>query len=259
MRKAAVGLTALCIMAGLARGSVIYSDLPSLLPPNLPSVGFEAYGFSEFGGMIEFAGDEPITIDSATVAMSNWEFESEWETEGTSTGYFIPLTLTLYNVQAGDTAGSLIASETVNAFIPWRPEPDPADCAPGANSAYLASNGGCYNGALSTVTFSFDSLAVPQQVFYGLAYNTTDYGAAPTGVAGPYGSLNFALASTGALVGGDPLPGTAYVNSAVRSGWSPYTGAIEFDGSAVPEMGTLSLMAAGLALVSLRVRRRGRA
>jgi hypothetical protein len=73
------------------------------------------------------------------------------------------------------------------------------------------------------------------------------------------GSLNFALVSTGALVGGDPLPGTAYVNSAVRSGWSPYTGAIEFDGSAVPEMGTLSLMAAGLALVSLRVRRRGRA
>jgi hypothetical protein len=258
MRKAAVGLTSLWFTVCLARGSVIYGDLPSLLPPNLPSVGFEATGIKAFGGMIGFDGDEPITIDSVTVAMSNWEFESEWEKQGTSTGYFIPLTLNLYEVAPGDTAGTLIASETVSALIPWRPEPDSADCGPGANSAYLASNGGCYNGSLSTVTFSFDSLAVPQQVFYGLAFNTTDYGAVPTGVAGPYDSLNFALASTGALVGSDPLPGTAYVDSTVENGWSPYTGAIEFDGTAAPEMGTLSLMAAGLALVSLRARRRGR-
>ncbi len=75
------------------------------------------------------------------------------------------------------------------------------------------------------------------------------------------------------MVGSDPLPGTAYWNT-VDAGnyadggaagvgvfrgdrnWSPYTGAIEFDSTAAPEPGTLALMAAGLAALSLRSRRR---
>ncbi len=275
MLRSTLGLSALCLTICVARGSTLYSDLPVPLPPNAPSVGYEATGAAEFGGIVGFAGGSPLAIDSVTVAMSNWAYESEWEALGTSAGYSIPLTLNLYDVGPGDTVGPLIATETVDAFIPWRPEPDPAVCPAGANNAYQASNGACYNGSLSTVTFTFTSLSVPQQIIYGLAYNTTDYGSSPTGVAGPYDSLNFALASTGALVGSDPLPGTAYWNTANAGdyadggaagvgvfrqdqSWSPYTGAIEFDGTAAPESGTLALMAAGLAALSLRSRRRCR-
>jgi hypothetical protein len=272
MPKLAIGLSALCLAIGLAHGSTLYSDLPATLPPNLPSLGFEATSAAEFGGMAGFAGGSPLAIDTVTVAMSDWTYESQWEALGTSAGYSIPLTLNLYDVGAGNTVGALIATETVDAFIPWRPEPDPAAC---GGTAYQASNGTCYNGSLSTVTFTFAGLDVPQQIIYGLSFNTTDHGYSPTGVAGPYDSLNFALASTGALVGSDPLPGTAYWNTTNASdyadggaagvgvfrqdqNWSPYTGAIEFDGTSAPEPGTLALLAAGILAISLRRRRRGR-
>lgn len=251
---------------------MLYSDLPVPLPPNTPSLGYEATGTAEFGGIVGFVGGSSVAIDSVTVAMSDWAYESEWEALGTSAGYSLPLTLNLYDVGPGSTVGPLIATETVNAFIPWRPEPNPAVC---GGNAYQAGNGTCYNGSLSTVTFSFSGLSVPQQIIYGLAYNTTDYGDSPTGVAGPYESLNFAVATTGALVGSDPLPDTAYWNTVNASeyadggaagvdvfrqdqNWSPYTGAIEFDGTAAPESGTLALMTAGLAALGFRSRRRCR-
>jgi len=259
MSKTAIAAGVLSFTLCLARGSALYSDLPVTLPPNLPSLGYEANQTAEFGGLVGFAGGAPIAIDSVTVAMSNWAYASQWGALGVSPGYDIPLTLDLYAVGPGDTVGALIASETVDAFIPWRPEP--ADC---PDDAYQAGNGQCYNGSLSTVTFTFSDLSVPQQLIYGLAYNTSNYGSSPTGVPGPYDSLNFALASTGAVVGTDPLPGTAYWNTTTAGdyadggaagvgifrqdqGWSPYTGAIEFDGTAAPEPGTLPLLAgAGL-------------
>jgi len=271
MQKLTISLSVLCFMICLARGSTLYSNLPVPQPPNAPSLGYEANSTAEFGDIVGFASGAHFAIDSVTVAMSNWAYESEWEALGASAGYSIPLTLNLYDVGPGNTVGSRIATETVDAFIPWRPQPDPADC---ASSAYRASNGVCYNGALSTVTFTFSRLSVPSQIIYGLSFNTTDHGYSPTGVSGPYDELNFALASTGALVGSDRLPGTAYWNTTNASdyadggaagvgvfrqdqNWGPYAGAIEFDGTTGPEPGTLALLAAGLAAMSLRACPRG--
>jgi hypothetical protein len=245
-----------------ADSTVVYSTLPNPLPPNLPSLGYEATSTSEFGGLIAFAGGESsYSLGGATVAMSNWAPASQWTgamngTTITSSGYYVPLTLNLYNVGASASVGSLIASDTVDAFIPWLPEPS-GGCGSGT---WLAPDGKCYDGSLSTVTFNLAGVSVPDQIIYGLAFNTTDYGANPTGVAGPYDSLNFGLSTSGPSVGSQPLPDTAYWNTTYApyytdggaSGvgtfrqdteWTPYSGAIDF---VTPEPSPLLLLGTGL-------------
>jgi hypothetical protein len=251
--------------------TVIYSTVPSPLPPNSPSLGYEATSTQEFGDLIQFSGAS-LNLTGVTVGMSNWAYESEWEPLGTSTGFNIPLTLNLYNVGAGDTVGSMIATQTIDAFIPWRPEPTPGTCAPGSNNDYLGSDGQCYAGSNSTVSFDFTGTTVPDEIIYGLAYNTTDYGYNPTGVPGPDESLNFALATVPPTVGSNPLPDTAYWNTSFAGNyadggaagvgifrqdqeWTPYSGIIQFDAtSSVPEP-RYSALAGGIMLLGLLIKK----
>jgi hypothetical protein len=261
---------------------IIYNSIPNSLPPNLPSWGYEAYSTSEFGELIQFGGGESsYSLAGATVLMSDWALESNWAAEIngttiTNAGFYEPLTLNLYNVGAGNTVGALIASETVDAFIPWRPESggctDP--------TAYLASDGNCYHGSLSEVTFNLTGVTAPDEIIYGLAYNTTEFGANPTHVPGPYDSLNFALPSSGDSVGSNPAAGSAYLNSASTSwysdggaggtgtfredpnwasyeGDSAYEGGIEFTAAttAVPEPSSLLLFATGLGVLAALYRK----
>ena len=260
-----------------ADGTTIYNTIPSPLPPNVVSEPYEAVQSYEFGNLIGFAGTARSLTD-VVVAMSNWAYESNWPGVGTAAGFDVPLTLNLYNVGSNNSVGSLIASDTVDALIPWRPEPDPTDCPTNAFMPYRA-NGQCYNGSLSTVTFDFTGTVVPNSIIYGLEFNTTDYGLSPTVVAGPYDSLNVALSSTAPSVGSNPLPGAAYFESITASqygdggaggvgtfrldptGWAPYSGAIQFE-AAVPEPDTTAylsvylLMGLGVALVARRQIRR---
>jgi hypothetical protein len=263
------------VPAAFADGVVIYNTLPSPLPPNLPSQSFEATGTGEFGGLIQFAGGNSTNyLTSATVGMTDWAYASEMTgyfngTTITASGFTVPLTLNLYNVGAGDSVGSLIDSVTIDALIPWRPEPSAACIGNpnNINNAWMASNGTCYNGSMSTVTFKLADISVPDTIIYGIAFNTTNYGANPTGVSGPYDDLNFSLASTPPTVGSNLLPDSVYAQQGGNAfgqetdqaaGLSPYSsGAISFTG--MPEPSSLLLLGSGLLGLAGILRRKLRA
>lgn len=254
-----------------AESFVLYNSLPDPQPPNLPSLGYEATSTRQFGELIQFAGSGSFDV-SSTVLMSNWALESTYEAVGTSAGYNVPLTLNLYSVGAGNTVGSLLATDTTNAFIAWRPEADPGACGAGS-TAYQGADGNCYNGSLSAATFSFGTLNLPSQIIYGLSFNTADYGNPPIGTPGPYNSLNFAL-SGAPSVGSNPLPDSAYWDTTAcgfyadsgasgcgtfrqDTAWTPYNGAVQFVGTtAVPEPASLLLLASGLLAGGFAFRRR---
>jgi hypothetical protein len=253
--------------------TVVYETIPSPLPGNLPSLGYQANQTAEFGGLIapDLSGGNS-TLDTVTVAMSDWAKKSDWDPSGNSTGFNVDLTLTLYSYPGSGTAvgAGIGTAVTVDAFIPWRPAGDPG-----------CPNGGfnppsCFNGSLSTVTFDFASqnITLPSQLIYGLSFNTETWGANPTGVDGPYDSLNFALSSVGPTVGSQPLPGTAYWNTETAAnyadggtagvgvfrqdtGWTPYSGAVEFD-VVTPEPSTFVLIGLGLAGLGFGARKRTR-
>jgi hypothetical protein len=148
-------VTAVSLLASSdAMADNVYSTLPSPTVPNLPSLGYQANQTAEFGGLVQLVGTS-TPLSAVTVALSNWAYESEYEPVGTSAGFDEDLTLNLYNVGAGDPVGSLIATETITDLVPWRPEPDPTDCAPGSNNDYLGSDGNCYSGSLSTRDLRF--------------------------------------------------------------------------------------------------------
>ncbi|MFZ1063106.1 MAG: hypothetical protein WAN30_06500, partial [Acidimicrobiales bacterium] len=93
---------------------------------------------------------------------------------------------------------------------------------------YDATDGQCYNGLATNVTFNLSNVTVPDSVIYGVAYNTSDYGVAPYGdntachaTSGGcgYDSLNVGLTTADApTVGSDPLPGTVFQNT----GYGPF-------------------------------------
>jgi PEP-CTERM motif len=257
----------------VAQANTLYDNIPSNLSSDV-SWAYQADETVEFGGLIKRTGGSKVTLESAVVAMSDWAVQSAWQGIGTSAGFVVPLTLNLYNVGPQETVGSLFDTVTVNALIPWRPEADPVHCGAGTTQ-YLGSDGACHDGSLSTVTFSLGSITAPKHFIYGLAYNTENWGADPTGVDGPYNSLNFSLSTDQPTIGKNVHPDTAYLNTSIPDwysdggpsgtfrqdqGWTPYSGAIEFFGSAAtPEPSTFLLIALGLiGLGTTRYRRKGK-
>lgn len=253
-----------------AADTMLYSTLPSSIAPNVPSVGFEATSTSELGALISAStGSGPHHLTDATVLMSDWAKQSDWVGVGTTVdgvaGYYVPLTLNLYQVAALDAVGSLIASVTTTAFAPFRPEKS-ASC---SDDAWL-SGGTCYHGIAFTVTFDLTGITVPGEFIYGLAYDTTNYGKHPTGVAGPYDSLNFGVTAAAPSAGTSPLPDSEYISSTWSaeyadgaagglgtfrntgfSGESPIIAIEE-----TPEPGTLAMFAAAFLAVGLFRRKR---
>jgi hypothetical protein len=281
------GLTALTLLLLAAcfplamSAATIYSSIPSPLPPNVVSLGYQATQTSEFGDLIQLAGTGRV-LTHVTLAMSDWALASDWPSFPGSTGpaWSHPLTLNLYTVDnsgANPAPGTLIATRTQTFAIPWRPPADPT--CPGG-TGWRASDGNCYSGLAFTVTFDFTGTVVPSQIIYGVAFNTQTWGYSPIGTPGPYVSLNFGLSTQPPTVGSNPFPDTAYWNTQTAAnyadggagglgvfrrdtGWTPFSGAISFEAQDAVEVPTLSplgllLLAFTLALVVvLRLRPEG--
>jgi hypothetical protein len=215
-----------------AQGLPIYSNIPNPLPGNLISQPFQAQQASEFGDRVTFAPGTGRNLLSVVQTMSSWGCESgAWYLGNCSTTpgatFSHPITLNIYNIGAGNTPGSLIGTVTQTFAIPYRPSASPANCSGGR--WYDASANACYNGYAVNITFNVGglNLVLPNEVVYGIAFNTSNYGAAPLGpqpcsatVAGcGYDSLNVAVADPGApSVGSNPNPNDVYFNT-ITAGW----------------------------------------
>jgi hypothetical protein len=247
MRKDASYLAAIVIGTAIftvpVHGGVIYSSIPGPLPPNVPSLGYQATQTSEFGDLIQFAGTNR-TLTQVTLVMSDWALASDYPSL-TGPTWNHPITLNLYNVDnsgPNPAPGTLIATQMHTFAIPWRPPADPTCTDP---TKYRASDGLCYPGLAFKITFDFPAITVPNQIIYGVAYNTQTWGYHPIGAPGPYVSLNFGLAQVPPSIGSNPFPDTAYWNTANASNytdggaggvgifrrdtaWTPYSGAVSF-------------------------------
>lgn len=267
LRNFAIMFVLFCF-AHNGKAGVIYNSILSPLPPSSPSLGYQATSTDQFGNMIQFAGTAR-DLNLVEVVMTNWAYESKYQPVGTSEGFNHNLTFNIYDVGSGNTVGALLATETVNAFIPWRPEPST-----GCTGNAYSMDGNCYNGSNSIVTFAFSGVTLPDQVIYGLSYNTQTHGDNPIGAAGPYNSLNFGLATVVPNVGVDPVAGTLYWDTShgpfyadngaggidifrADADWGSYTPQARFNAtSEVPEPGTILLSGLGLLALGLLRRRR---
>src|ERR1043166_51613 len=214
-----------------AQGVPIYNNIPNPLPGNLPSVGYEASFSSEFGDRVTFAPSTGRGVTTVVQTMSSWGCESgHWysfdcvTTPGATFSH--SGTLNLYNVGPGNQPGALLGSVTQTFAIPYRPSADIINCNGGnAGKWFDAASGTCFNGKAVNITFDLRSLhlTLPNQVIFGIAYNTSHAGYNPigdnttcftsSGGCG-YDSLNVATAdpASSLSVGGNPAPDDAYFN-----------------------------------------------
>jgi hypothetical protein len=209
----------------------IYDSILDPNPGNVPSLGFEATQGYQVGNLVHFGGTAR-TLANVVVQMSSWACQTGGgatclTTPGTT--FNEPITLNIYQVGNGVTPGALITSVTQTFAIPYRPSADPTNCstAPDDGTQWYDTNVNpptCFNGYLTNIEFTLGHVLLPNSVIYGIAYNTSDYGAQPYTHSTPchtsgnncgYDSLNVGLSSEGPSpsVGTDANNGTIYWDS----------------------------------------------
>jgi hypothetical protein len=239
-RRVAVALAAafaglacsLTLGAGTAGAAeLVYDNIPSPLPGNFASFGNEAYSLAEFGGMTQFShvGFKKQTV---TVAMSAWACQEgniskdTCRTPEPSKRFKWPITVSVYEVGAGETVGPKLASATKKFKLPYRPTSNDGICVPKGYEAgtwYDAASNKCFHGMAFTITFKALKVQLRQREIVTVSYNTSDHGPAPVGAlacrsteAGCYyDSLNIAITEpfeNPLSVGSDPTK-SLYLNS----------------------------------------------
>jgi hypothetical protein len=213
---AVAGVSAVAV-ASAGAATVQYSNLPSPLPGNVPSVGFQATSAAELGGQVQFAGT--VTNPTVVVGMSSWACQSGGAEDGTCVSapgstYNWPITLNVYEVGPGESVGAKIVTLTQTFAIPYRPSADHVHCA-GNGGWYKAK--ACYHGKLFKITFSRlgnakSPVTLPAKAIVSVAFNTDTHGYKPTGLEGPWESLNVGLGEL-ATTGSDPVPSSIYWNT----------------------------------------------
>jgi hypothetical protein len=221
---AAVGAVCALTAAASSGATVVYNNLPKPLPGNVQSIGFEAESAAELGGQIEATG--PVTNPIVTVGMSSWACQSGGATDDTcvssaGSSFSVPITLNVYSVGPGGSVGTKLVTVTQTFAAPYRPSADPR-CA--GNGGWFRK-GDCFHGKLFKIKFTKlgnnkSPVTLPANTIVSVAFNTFAHGYQPTGVEGPYDSLNVALTEplnegeeVAPTVGSDPAPADTYFNS----------------------------------------------
>jgi hypothetical protein len=213
--------------ASAAPPVTVYNNVPSPLPGNTASWGFEATQTSEYGGKVALAGTERDN-PNLTVGFSSWGCEGgTWNGGNCSTTPGAKFThrvkFNIYEVGANDEPGELISRVTRNLEMPYRPSANYTHCnGADAGKWYKPSTGNCYNGRLFVRSIGLGGVELPDEVIVGVAYNTTHYGSSPIGESAPcftedggcaYDALNVATSPDAPTVGSQPNPDDAYVDS----------------------------------------------
>jgi hypothetical protein len=213
----------LAVAAGAAAGAtgtVIYSNIATPLPGNVPSQAFESTSTSEFGGQVEL-GAPNLATDKVTVAMSSWACQQGGAEDGscfTAPGakFAWPVTLHIYTVGPENSVGAHIATLTKTFNMPYRPSANNLKCKVGPALGGWYSKGNCYHGKLFKISFSLKGAAIPAKAIVSVSFNTSNYGAEPTGCTGanacPYDSLNVGVTGE-PTIGSQPQPNDAYISS----------------------------------------------
>jgi hypothetical protein len=245
----------------------VFDSIPAVFPGSFPSLGYEATSTDEFGDHVAFAGSSVRSLQTIDLSLTNWACENDGtrlsseacvSTPGSSFSH--PITLNLYEVDnsgANPAPGALIGTVTETFDIPFRPSWDSVNCAAGdpvsddpfGGTWYDPVLGACVHGYAFTITFDFASLGIelPDEVIYGVAYNTANHGDAPIGAAGPYSSLNVSVTADAPSIGTDVEVGTMFWDTSFgpfycdggaggtdtfrrdAGCWGTYTGVIRFN------------------------------
>jgi hypothetical protein len=204
-----VGLAAVLSIAAPVMAAtdddVIYDSIPEPVPGNLNSQPFQAQQVDQVGDHVAFAG-ESRDLESVTVVMSSWACETGHHTSGCTTSpgktFDHEITLNLYAVDQTNApaVGALLVSFTETFDIPFRPSSDPRCVGPNVHK-WMAPDGTCYNGYAFEIEFDLEGVSVPDEIIFGVEYDTSGSGNSPTGEAGFYDSLNVGVVTS-------PLPTT---------------------------------------------------
>ena len=244
------------------------------LPANVASIGFHITGTSEFGDLVRLGGVAHY-IDSITVTLSSWAIQSDFP--GSSPlGFMHDITLKLYTVDRGSgapAAGAVLTTLKTTVLVPWRPEPD-ASAPNSPLRPWRAADGNYYGGRAFNVTFDLNAIAdaLPDEVIYGVSFDTERAGAKPLGIDGPYNSLGVGVSATPPNPGVDVVPGTVYWKTTdgaaytdngasgvnvfrADAGWTVFSPAVRFNNSPYGSLANLATRLMDLQPVSPDVAR----
>jgi hypothetical protein len=223
------------VAAGAASARVVYNNIPKPFPAGMNSWPFQAEQTSQFGGLVQFKGND-LTDPTVEVGMSSWACQQGTWQSGcvTNEGATFPeeVTLSVYEVGV-ENAPKLPALKSVTRTfqMPYRPSADAKKCSgEDAGLWYHKATANvpftCFNEKAFKITFPDIATTLPRDAIISVAYNTSDYGPNPIGTkpcdaeaAGcPYDSLNVAVRGGWELnpspsVGSDPLPSDVYLSS----------------------------------------------
>ena len=178
-----------------------------------PAVGFQANQWNEFGDSVTLASTgtlKSMIVDFQSFACVTGAWDQSGNpcgggtTPGVSPGTFTwPITANIYAAGVdGLPTGGPLATTTVDAQIPFRPNADPTGCPSTPTKWFnpLAPGGGaCQNSIATKLTFDLSgqgALPADGKVVWTVAFNTSTWGYSPQGTQTPPCALPAATATT---------------------------------------------------------------